>query len=105
MIREVDPEVVFVAESRPGGEGVAVAESLADEVPVTLCPDAAVAHLLGRGAVDRVLVGADTVLADGSVVNKVGTRAAALAAARERVPVHAVAARDKVSPAETATLA
>lgn len=98
-LRRADPAAVAVAESRPGGEGVAVAEALADEgVDVTLVADSAVAHHLGTGDVDAVLAGADTVLADGSVVNKVGTRAAALAAAREGVPTYVVAARDKVSP-------
>jgi translation initiation factor 2B subunit (eIF-2B alpha/beta/delta family) len=94
-----DPAGVVVAESRPGGEGVEVAEALAaGGLDVTLVPDAAVAHHLGSDDVDAVLVGADAVLADGDVVNKVGTRVAALAADREGVPFYAVAARDKVSP-------
>jgi ADP-ribose pyrophosphatase YjhB (NUDIX family) len=49
---------------------------------------------------DAVLVGADAVLADWSVVNKVGTRGAALAAAREGIPVYVVAAADKMRPDE-----
>ena len=103
-LAELDPDRVSVAESRPGGEGVGVAETLADDRDVTLLPDSAVAHALsGRYAeegdgVDAVLVGADTVLPDGRVVNKVGTRAALLLAAREGVPAVVVAARDKVSP-------
>jgi translation initiation factor 2B subunit (eIF-2B alpha/beta/delta family) len=98
-LERADLEGIVVAESRPGGEGVGVAEELAANLDcgVTLCPDAAVAHLLADDAVDRVLVGADTLLADGRVVNKVGTRAAALAADREDVPCHAVAARAKVA--------
>lgn len=98
-LRRADPAAVVVAESRPGREGVEVAETLvAEGLDVTLVPDAAVAHHLGMGEIDAVLVGADTVLADGSVVNKVGTRAAALAASRADVPVYVVAARGKVSP-------
>ncbi|MFB6171763.1 MAG: NUDIX domain-containing protein [Haloarculaceae archaeon] len=91
-----DLDEVLVAESRPGGEGVGVAEALAAETDTTLLPDAAVAHALAACEVDAVLVGADTVLSDGRLVNKVGTRAAALAAAHEDVPAYAVAARDKV---------
>jgi translation initiation factor 2B subunit (eIF-2B alpha/beta/delta family) len=45
-----------------------------------------------------VLVGADTLLPDGRVVNKAGTRGALLAAAHDGVPAVVVAARDKVSP-------
>jgi ribose 1,5-bisphosphate isomerase len=98
-LSSADPERLLVAESRPGAEGVGVAERRAragDDV--TLAPDAALPWLLADGDYDAVLVGADTVLADGRVVNKVGTRALALAAAREHVPLYVVAAQDKISP-------
>jgi translation initiation factor 2B subunit (eIF-2B alpha/beta/delta family) len=91
-----DPEEVFVATSEPGGEGVGVAEGLVDDAPVTLLPDAAVAQAIVDGEVDAVLVGADTILPDGTVVNKVGTRTAAVAAAHEEVPCYVVAATDKI---------
>ncbi|MFB6156128.1 MAG: NUDIX domain-containing protein [Haloferacaceae archaeon] len=94
------PSSVVVAESRPAREGVGVAERLAEGgVDVTLVTDAAVAHVLSEGEVDAVVVGADTVLPDGSVVNKTGTRGAAVAAANEGVPTYAVAAADKVAAA------
>jgi len=100
-LRQASPERVYVAASRPAGEGVAVAEELAADggvdAAVTLVPDAAVAHVLATAGVDAVVVGADTVLPDGRVVNKTGTRAASLAAAREGVPMYAVAAGDKVT--------
>ncbi|WP_336001735.1 NUDIX domain-containing protein [Halorientalis halophila] len=99
VLSSADPDRLLVGESRPGGEGVGVAERRAEAGDdVTLAPDAALPWLLAEGAYDAALVGADTVLADGSVVNKVGTRALALAAAREAVPLYVVAARDKVSP-------
>jgi len=41
---------------------------------------------------------------DGTLINKVGTRGAAVAAAAEGVPVYAVTARDKVSPAASPEL-
>ncbi|APX97276.1 NUDIX domain-containing protein [Natronorubrum daqingense] len=107
-IREGEPSRLFVAESRPAREGVAVAEELAAdealECPITVHTDAAAAHLLSREAVDRVVVGADTILHDGSVVNKAGTRGIALAAEREGVPVSVVAATDKVSTREEINL-
>ncbi|WP_327051288.1 NUDIX domain-containing protein [Halomicrococcus gelatinilyticus] len=100
---------VFVAESRPAREGVGVAATLAEdgereERTVTLHTDAAVAHVLATRDVDRVVVGADTILPDGDVVNKTGTRAAAFAADREGVPVDVVAANDKVATDEEAAL-
>lgn len=97
-IEKADPEAVLVAESRPGGEGVGVAESLAEQYDVTLTSDAALAGQIAEWGAEAVLVGADTVLPDGSVSNKVGTRAAALAAAHEEIPCYAVAATDKISP-------
>ena len=97
-LRQADPEAVYVAESRPKREGVGVAEELADEVDVSLFVDAAVGHVLATEPVDTVLVGADSVLADGRVANKVGTRLAALAADAAGVDCYAVCAKDKIVP-------
>ncbi|AZH24162.1 NUDIX domain-containing protein [Haloplanus aerogenes] len=95
-LREAEP-TVLIGESRPACEGTDVAAALADEgLDVTLTTDAALASELADRDVDSILVGADAVLADGSVVNKVGTRSLALAAASEDVPVYVVAAVDKV---------
>ncbi|MBX0322873.1 NUDIX domain-containing protein [Halomicroarcula sp. F13] len=96
-IRAADPDAVLVAESRPGGEGVGVAESLADGTAVTLTTDAAFAFELADWDADAVLVGADRVLPDGRVVNKVGTRTAALAAAAAGADCLVVASSDKVA--------
>jgi len=94
-----EPEAVLVAESRPGREGVDVAADLAEAgTEVTLATDAALAHAVDEWSADAVLVGADAVRPDGSVVNKAGTRAAALAGTYEGVEVLVVAASDKVTP-------
>ncbi|MDZ7701614.1 MAG: hypothetical protein U5J98_05850 [Halobacteriales archaeon] len=91
---------VEVLASLPGGEGHGVAEALADAgLTVGSHPDAAVYDRCRSGAVDAVLVGADAVTPDGGVVNKVGSRAAALAAGCADVPFYAVCASDKVRPA------
>ncbi|RQG92687.1 initiation factor 2B [Natrarchaeobius halalkaliphilus] len=107
-LREGSPSRVFVSESRPGREGVGVAETLASDsvldCSVTVHTDAAAAHVLATEAVDRVVVGADTVRPDGAVVNKTGTRAVSIAAARENVPVTVVAAADKLSTRTTVNL-
>lgn len=104
-LRRADPGAVYVAESRPDREGVGVAGELADQgVDVSLFVDAAVGHVLATGDVDAVLVGADTVLADGAVVNKVGTYPAALAARDADVDCYAVCSRDKVVPERSVEL-
>jgi translation initiation factor 2B subunit (eIF-2B alpha/beta/delta family) len=99
-LRAADPEAVLVAESRPEREGVGVAERLATETDaaVSVTTEAALPAAMRDSDVDAALVGADAVLADGSVVNKTGTTVLALAARRAGVPVYAVAARDKVRP-------
>ncbi len=93
------PEALVVATSHPGGEGIGVAERFAGGAPeVSLIPDTAVPAALAERNIDLVLVGADTVLPSGAVVNKVGTRGAALAARHEDVPVYVACSIDKVSP-------
>jgi translation initiation factor 2B subunit (eIF-2B alpha/beta/delta family) len=100
------PARVVVAESRPGAEGVAVAERLAKAgFDVTLTTDANLPNAVTD--CDIALVGADSVHPDGGVVNKVGTRALALGAGASDVPVYACCATDKIAttphvPAETA---
>lgn len=101
-LASVSPTIV-VAESRPGGEGVGVAEELGSAHSVTVVADAGVASALREHAIDAVLVGADTVFRDGSVLNKVGTRSAAIAAAYEGIPTHVVAASAKISPEHPAS--
>ncbi|WP_049971809.1 NUDIX domain-containing protein [Haladaptatus cibarius] len=87
---------VFVAESRPACESVGVAEEIAESTNVTLHTDAGIGHVLATEDVDSVVVGADAVLPNGDVVNKTGTRLAAMAANREGVPVFVVTSTDKV---------
>lgn len=77
----------IVTEGRPGFEGRQQALHLDQAgIPVTLITDAQMGHFVQRA--DLVLVGADTLLSDGSVVNKVGTSLLALAAREHDVPFH-----------------
>jgi translation initiation factor 2B subunit (eIF-2B alpha/beta/delta family) len=93
---------VVVGESRLGREGVATAEALGDRA--TLVSDAVLpgtlAGLSGRPEAESVLLGADAVLPDGSVVNRTGSYPLALAAKTEDKPVRVVATRDKVRGVE-----
>jgi ribose 1,5-bisphosphate isomerase len=70
---------VYATETRPWRQGLITSRELAEAgVDVTLIVDSAVRSVMGK--VDRVFVGADTVASDGSLYNKVGTSAIALAA-------------------------
>ena len=87
---------IIVTESRPLNEGVKTAERLSEKYDVTLITDAQAGHFIGQS--DIVLIGADTVLSDGTVVNKVGTHLIALAAEWQNVPVYVLCQTDKLQP-------
>jgi translation initiation factor 2B subunit (eIF-2B alpha/beta/delta family) len=74
-----------------------VGELRASGLDVTLVPDAAMAAAIESDGVELVLVGADRVLRSGAVVNKTGTKLAALAARDAGIPFYCVAATDKIS--------
>ncbi len=84
---------VWVDETRPYLQGARLtAWELAQAgVPHTLIPDVAAGHLMARGEVDAVLVGADRIAANGDTANKVGTYTLAVLAARHGVPFYVVA--------------
>jgi methylthioribose-1-phosphate isomerase len=84
------PVHVWVDETRPRNQGLLTAWELAGQgVPHTLVTDNAGGHLMQRGKVDLVLVGADRVTRNGDVCNKIGTYLKALAARDNGVPFYA----------------
>jgi methylthioribose-1-phosphate isomerase len=62
-----------------------------DGIDVSLIPDTAVGHMMARGAIKRVIVGADRVLRTGHVFNKIGTYQVAILARRHKVPFYVAA--------------
>jgi ribose 1,5-bisphosphate isomerase len=87
---------VYVTESGPGFEGRQFAKDLdALGLPVKLVADSDVISAVSN--VDVVLMGADSVLADGSLVNKVGTNDIAAAAKSKGVPFYVVTETAKLS--------
>ncbi len=84
------PLHVWVDETRPRNQGLITAWELAGHgVPHTLIADNAGGHLMQRGQVDLVMVGADRVTRHGDVCNKIGTYLKALAARESNVPFYA----------------
>jgi ribose 1,5-bisphosphate isomerase len=78
---------VYATESYPGMEGKQLAKELITlGVPVVLIAGSAVSSILGE--VDLVLVGADSVLTDGSLIHKVGTRDIGIAAEKHGIPFY-----------------
>jgi methylthioribose-1-phosphate isomerase len=84
---------VWVDETRPYLQGARLtAWELAQAgVPHSLIPDAAAGHLMARGEVDAVIVGADRIVANGDTANKIGTYTLAVLAARHGIPFYVAA--------------
>ena len=62
-----------------------------DEIPVTVFTDNMAAHLMHRGDVDLIVVGADRVAANGDVANKIGTYGLAVLAREHGLPFYVAA--------------
>ncbi|ELY50510.1 ribose 1,5-bisphosphate isomerase [Natronococcus jeotgali] len=87
----------IVKETRPRKQGHITAEQLREwDVPVTLIVDNAARRYLDDA--DHVLVGADSIAADGSVINKIGTSGLAVNARERGVPVMVAAQTIKLHP-------
>ena len=88
---------VFVTETRPRFQGHLTASELRKTgIPVTMILDDAVRYFMQE--VDKVIVGADAITANGALVNKIGTSMVALAAHEAKVKVYAAAETYKFSP-------
>ena len=83
---------VVATETRPALQGARLTafELMEDKIDVTLICDTMVGLVLSRGMADKVLLGADRVLADGTVYNKIGTYQVAVLARRHGVPFYSV---------------
>ncbi|MCY4731913.1 ribose 1,5-bisphosphate isomerase [Natronomonas gomsonensis] len=87
----------IVKETRPRNQGHITARQLRElGVPVTLVVDNAAHRFLDDA--DHLLVGADSIAADGSVVNKIGTAGLAVSARDRGVEVMVAAQSIKLHP-------
>jgi methylthioribose-1-phosphate isomerase len=94
-------ESVWVDETRPLLQGARLTawELSRAGIPHRVVADAAAGGLMARGLVDRVVVGADRVAANGDVANKVGTYPLAVLAERHDIPFYVAAPLSTVDPA------
>jgi ribose 1,5-bisphosphate isomerase len=91
----------IVKDTRPRRQGHITARQLREwDVPVTMIVDNAARRYLSDA--DHVLVGADSIAADGSVINKIGTSGLAVNARDRGAPVMVAAQTMKLHP-ETLT--
>lgn len=83
---------VICDETRPVLQGarLSVFEMQEENIPVKMIVDNAAGHLMQKGMVDKVIIGADRV-AKGGVANKIGSLMVALAAKRYDIPFYVAA--------------
>jgi methylthioribose-1-phosphate isomerase len=84
---------VIANETRPYLQGARLTawECIQEGIPCTLITDNMAGHLMSRGDVDVVIVGADRIAANGDVANKIGTYALAVMAKRHGIPFYVAA--------------
>jgi methylthioribose-1-phosphate isomerase len=73
---------VYADETRPYLQGARLTawELVRENIPTTLITDSMAGHLMSRGEIDAVVVGADRIAANGDVANKIGTYSVAVLA-------------------------
>ncbi len=84
---------VIADETRPWLQGARLTtwELMQDNIPVTLISDNMAGHLMSRGEIDCVIVGADRIAANGDTANKIGTYTVAVLAREHNIPFYVAA--------------
>ncbi|XP_007646593.1 translation initiation factor eIF-2B subunit alpha isoform X1 [Cricetulus griseus] len=81
---------VYITESQPDLSGKKMAKALCHlNVPVTVVLDAAVGYIMEKA--DLVIVGAEGVVENGGIINKIGTNQMAVCAKAQNKPFYVVA--------------
>lgn len=93
---------VLSCETRPLNQGsrLTAFELQADGIPVKTIPDSAAAHLMRRGMIDAVVVGADRITPD-AVFNKIGTYMHAVCADHHKIPFYVAAPYSTLDVSQT----
>ena len=91
---------VWVGETRPLNQGARLTAWELERVgiPFKVVTDSSAGLLMSRGQVDRVIVGADRIAANGDVANKIGTYPLAVLARHHDVPFIVAAPTSTIDP-------
>jgi methylthioribose-1-phosphate isomerase len=81
-------KAIFADETRPWLQGarLTVWELMQDGIQATLIAEGAAGHLMARGEINAIVVGADRIAANGDVANKIGTYSLAVLAKENGLP-------------------
>ena len=95
---------VLADETRPFLQGARLTawELMKDNIPTTVLCDNMSAHLMSKGRIQAVIVGADRIAANGDTANKIGTYGVSILAKEHGIPFY-VAAPFNTIDLETAT--
>jgi methylthioribose-1-phosphate isomerase len=87
------PLRVFVDETRPLLQGARLTawELQQRQIPLTLICDSMAAQVMREGRIQRVIVGADRIAANGDTANKIGTYGVAVLARAHQIPFYVAA--------------
>ena len=93
--------MVWVDETRPLLQGARLTawELKRLGIPFRLITDSSAGALMARGLVDRIVVGADRIAANGDAANKIGTYTVAVLAHRHGIPFYIAAPRSTIDAA------
>ena len=91
---------VIANETRPYLQGARLTawELVQEGIPCTLITDSMAGHLMSKGEVDVIIVGADRIAANGDVANKIGTYPLAVLAKRHGIPFYVAAPLSTFDP-------
>lgn len=92
-VEQGNPLDVLANETRPFMQGsrLTVWELQQDDIPVRLLTDSMAGHMMRRGQVQAVVVGADRIAGNGDVANKIGTYSVAVLAKENGIPFYVAA--------------
>lgn len=92
---------VFADETRPFLQGARLTawELMKDGIPVTLITDNMSAYFMKKGLIQKIVVGADRIAANGDTANKVGTYGVALLAKAHNIPFYVAAPTSTIDTA------
>lgn len=84
---------VYASETRPYLQGARLTawELTKAGIDTTVITDNMVGHLMSKGMVDKIIVGADRIAANGDVANKIGTYSVAILAWHHNIPLYVAA--------------
>jgi len=100
VLRAAEVGHVWVNETRPLLQGARLTAWELEQfgIPYSVIADSAAGSLMAAGEVDRVVVGADRIAANGDVANKIGTYPLAVLAARHEIPFYVAAPLSTIDP-------